>query len=56
MSNFFDLFINFWRSLLLLLHGIKFNLFGYDVDFLSIVLSFFVIGFVVSLFWKGARA
>ena len=55
MSRFFDLFVDFVSSILLLLHGVRFDMFGFEVDFLSIILSFFIIGFVISLFWKGAK-
>lgn len=56
MSHFIDLIVNLWTSLLLLLHGVHFNLYGFDVDLLSVILAFFVIFFVLSLFWKGAKA
>ncbi len=34
---------------------IKFNLGGYEVSFLGIMIAFIILGMVIAIFWKGGR-
>ena len=53
-------FIEFLRKSLAdlasLLHDYHFDIGGLDVSLLELFLGFLAIGFVISVFWKGARA
>lgn len=55
MTEFFDFFVSMFQQLFSLLGSVRFVLYGYEVTWLSVVFVFLVIGFVVGVFWKGAR-
>lgn len=56
MTRFFDMFFSFWSKLLGLLDKYKFIIYGYEVSILGLLVAFIIIAFVISLFWKGAKA
>lgn len=56
MQEFFTQFLNWFKELTDLLSSVQFRLYGYNVNLLSIFIAFIVIGFIVSFFWKGAKA
>jgi hypothetical protein len=53
---FFELFFGFIDSLILLLETTLLTIGSYSVSYMHLVYAFLVIGFVVTLFWKGAKA
>ena len=55
MSQFFDFFITMWRSFFNLLSNLTFELYGYQVNFLAIVFVLFIVGFMITAFWKGSK-
>ena len=55
MSNFFVLLVNFWKSLFGLLDKVVFEINGVDISLGTLVVSFLLVGLVISVFWKGAR-
>lgn len=56
MTEFFTAFIGWWRSLFDLLDSITFELYGFNVSFLSVLFVFLLFAIVISVFWKGAKA
>ena len=55
MTQFFNFFITMWQSLFNLLSNCTFELYGYQINFLAVVFVLFVIGFVITAFWKGSK-
>lgn len=55
MTQFFDFFITMWRSFFDLLSHVTFVLYGYQVNFLAIVFVLFIVGFMITAFWKGSK-
>lgn len=56
MGDFFSIIANFWRSIIALFDSRPLQIGDYQVSLFSIIFAFLVIFFVVSLFWKGAKA
>lgn len=56
MVDFFALLGAFWHAILGELADFHFSILGYDVDLLSVMVVFMIIGFVITIFWKGAKA
>lgn len=46
----------FWQFYNLLNDKVVFNIFGYDVSLMGLFVGFIVLGFVVSVFWKGVKS
>lgn len=38
-----------------LLSNLTFELYGYQVNFLAIVFVLFIVGFMITAFWKGSK-
>lgn len=55
MTLFFEAFLGFMRDIILTFDQLKFELFGYKVSYFSILFVFLIIGFVINVFWRGAR-
>ena len=55
MTDFFLMIFNFMRKFLELLDSHYVELFGYDVSLLSLIFVFIVFGFVINVFWRGAK-
>lgn len=55
MQKFLYWLLDAFKSVLSLLRGITFSFGNVQVSFLSLLLSLFIICFVVSVFWKGAQ-
>lgn len=55
MTAFFDFFVDMWTTLINLLSSVVFEFYGYQVNLMAIIFVVFVIGFVISMFWKGAK-
>lgn len=56
MTEFAKAFVIMWQNLLGLLNSISFEFYGYEVTYLSVLLAFFVLSMIISVFWKGAKA
>lgn len=56
MTETFNLLKNFWLGIFDLLSNVTFELFGFNVDLLSVLFALFVFSMVIVLFYKGARA
>ena len=56
MTQFFNLLLSFFRALLALLNDIRFEFFGYEVTFLSVLVTFGIFGIICSVFWRGGKA
>lgn len=52
MLELLDLLVGFWNSLVSLLDNVQ--IFGV-VSFWDILIGFLILGFIASVFWKGAR-
>lgn len=55
MTQFFDFFITMCRSFFNLLSNLTFELYGYQINFLAIVFVLFIVGFMITAFWKGSK-
>lgn len=55
MYQFILWFAGAFNQLLSLLDSISFNIAGYDVSYLSLIVAFLLISMVISIFWKGAK-
>lgn len=55
MNEFFDFFFGMIDGILSLLKYPTFEIAGYGVRFFDIILGFFIIGFIISFFWRGAK-
>lgn len=56
MSDFFILIRDFYVDIFDLFDKYSFTIGNYEVNYLSMIFVFIVIGFVVSIFWRGAKA
>lgn len=56
MIDFFHLVTAFWSAVLGKLSEVKFTMYGIDVNLLAVLVAFFIVGLVITVFWKGARA
>lgn len=56
MFDFVVFIKNFWGSIIGLFEQYKFNIAGYQVSYFTLIFGFLVLAFVISYFWKGARA
>lgn len=56
MTLFFNLFLSYFRALFGLLDGVEFEFFGYNVSFLSVLVSFAFIAIIASVFWRSGKA
>lgn len=55
MTEFFKFFIDMISGIFTLLKYPTFEVWGYGVRFFDIILGFIIIGFVVGLYWRGAK-
>ena len=56
MEGFFDLIVDFFSSIILVLNRYTFYAFGFQSSLAGILIAFLLIGFAINFFWKGARA
>lgn len=56
MLDFFNLIKNFYVSIIDLFNQYTFTVGIYEVSYFGIIFGFFFLTFVVSVFWKGAKA
>ena len=55
MQDFFILFIDFLTDILSVLDSVELRIFNLPTTLLSLMVAFLVVGFVVSIFWRGAK-
>lgn len=55
MGQFFVMFVDFWKSIFALLGDTYLPIGNFSVSVLDIFYLFFIIGFVISVFWRGAK-
>lgn len=55
MTEFLDFFVYMWSRFLDLLGSVNVELYGYKVNILAVLFVILIIGFVISVFWKGAK-
>lgn len=56
MLSFFQLVANLWSQLIAMFDARPIAIGVYRVSFFSLLFAFFAISFVISVFWKGAKA
>lgn len=56
MTAFINLFVDLWKQIINLLSNTAIELGGYTVSLFSVLLVMVIIGFVISVFWRGAKA
>ena len=57
MTSAFDFIISLFKQMVSFLESrVVFELYGFEVSYMGILFAFLVICFVISVFWKGARA
>ena len=55
LTDFFKLFIAFCARIISQLDKLRFDLFGHDVSYVAVIVVFFIMGFIINIFWKGAK-
>lgn len=56
MKQFIEMIAGFWADIIAEFDQRPLQIGNYSVSVTALIFAFLVIGFVVSLFWKGARA
>lgn len=56
MEQFFELVVDFFVSVWNLFDAVVFTIGGMSVSFSALVFALLVVGIVINVFWKGARA
>lgn len=56
MGQFFQMIADFWGGIIAQFDQRPLQIGNYSVSVTALIFAFIVIGFVVSLFWKGARS
>ena len=56
LTNLFNFFIGMFEGVINILRYPQFRMYGYNVCFFDIIVAFLVFGFVISLFWRGAKS
>ena len=56
LGAFVDLFVSFFSQLFDFLSSMTFSVYGIPVNYGAVLFAVIVIGFVVSVYWKGARS
>lgn len=55
MGQFFQMIADLWAGIIAQFDQRPLQIGNYSVSVTALIFAFIVIGFVVSLFWKGAR-
>lgn len=55
MKQFFEMIAELWGGIIAQFDQRPLQIGNYSVSVTALIFAFLVIGFVVSLFWKGAR-
>ncbi len=55
MYQFFEYMIYLMDSFIKFYQSFSFEIGGMTINYFSLILGFLVTGFVISVFWKGAR-
>ena len=56
MFDFVEMIADLWKRIFSLFEQYSFDVSGYKVSYFTLIFGFLVIAFVISYFWKGARA
>lgn len=56
MTQFFKILFGFFGSVIDLLDGVAFELYGVNVTFASVIFALLGISIIISVMWKGAKA
>ena len=55
MTVFLNFFIGMLEGVISVLKYPEFEMYGYSVRFIDVIIAFFIIGLVISIFWRGAK-
>lgn len=55
MTDFFEMFAGWWRSLWGLLDSVTFEVNGMTVSYGGMIFALLATGMVISIFWRGAK-
>lgn len=56
LGAFLDSLISMLSQFVGFLSSMTISVYGIDVNYAAIIFAFIVIGFVISVYWKGARS
>lgn len=56
IGSFIDFIVSFFGKIFTFLSSMTFKVYGISVNYGAIIFAVIVVGFVVSLYWKGARS
>lgn len=56
IGTFIDFFVSFFRQIISFLSSMTFKVYGISVNYGAIIFAAIVVGFVVSVYWKGASS
>ena len=55
MTAFLDFFVEMWTTVISTLSAATFEFYGYQVNIFAILFVLFVVGFVITAFWRGSK-
>lgn len=56
LGSFIDFMASFFGQIFTFLSSMTFSVYGVSVNYGAIIFAVIVVGFVVSMYWKGARS
>ena len=56
MTDVFNFFIGMFEGVITVLRHPQFEMYGYSVCYFDIIVAFIIFGFIISLFWRGAKS
>lgn len=56
MTQFFNFFVNIWTTVINKISSYSFEFYGYQVNLFAILFVLFIVGFVITAFWRGSKA
>lgn len=56
MGTFIGMIADFWKDIIALFDSHPLIIWDYEVSYTSLLFAILVVGFVISIYWKGAKA
>lgn len=56
MGDFFEMVVDLWKKIFGVFDAHPLDILGYKVSLTYAIFAFIVIGFVISVYWKGAKS
>lgn len=56
MGTFFEMIADLWQSIFTVFNEHPIDILGYKVSLTYLTFAFIVVGFVISIYWRGAKS